>query len=391
MIAYTHYENDPRVIRAAEAATSEGFDVDFLALRRKGNPPVENVRGVRVIRLGQQRYRGGGTLRYMLSYLEFFFRCMVKSAALHASRRYRVVHVNNMPDFLVFSAVFLKMFGAKVILDIHDPMPDTFVSKFKNGDGRFIYKLLLWQELASAWFSDRVLTVHDPVKDCILTKHGLKPGSITVVANFADDQLFALREWLPIEGHVRLVFHGTILERYGLGSLVRAYASLEHRQNLCLRIIGEGDYSEELRKLIESLGLSDSVEFINRAFPWKEIPNLISDCHAGVIPLEIGAMTNYALPLKLLECISLGMPVVTVKNAAISYYFDENDCIFYEPNNLESLRGALERVAQNPEILKHYRERAVALRDKFLWSNEKRKYIELLRELSGCSQRNTTE
>jgi glycosyltransferase involved in cell wall biosynthesis len=386
MIAYTHYENDPRVIRAAESAASEGYEVDFLALRRREDPPEANIRGVRVIRLNQRRYRGGGAVRYMLSYMEFFIRCMLKATALHTRRRYRIVHVNNMPDFLVFSTLFLKMVGVRVVLDIHDPMPDTFVSKFKEGQGRFFYKVLLWQEIASAWFADKVLTVHDPVKNCILAKHGLDPNSITVVANFADDQLFALRDMAPIKGNVHLVFHGTILERYGLGSLIHAYARVRNRDKLHLRIIGEGDYSQQLRKLITSHGLSSHVEFINRAFPLTEIPTLLADCHAGVIPLEIGSMTNYALPLKLLECISMGMPVVTVKNAAISYYFDEGDCLFYRPNDIDSLRDVLDRVADNPEILMHYRQRAVALRDKFLWSNEKRKYISLLRELAGRQQ-----
>src|SRR5687768_7256313 len=119
MIAYTNYRNDPRVIRAAEAAISGGFDVDFVALRRDGEPAVEMVRGVRLIHLAQTRYRGGGLLRYMLSYLEFFVRCFLKTTLLFFKRRYTVVHVNNMPDFFVFCALLPKLFGAKVLLDIH--------------------------------------------------------------------------------------------------------------------------------------------------------------------------------------------------------------------------------------------------------------------------------
>jgi hypothetical protein len=86
MIAYTNYRTDPRVVRAAEAAASAGFEVDFLALRRVDDPEEELLRGVRVIHLKQSRYRGGGTLRYMLSYLEFFLRCFFKAAALQFKR-----------------------------------------------------------------------------------------------------------------------------------------------------------------------------------------------------------------------------------------------------------------------------------------------------------------
>ena len=168
MIAYTHYETDPRVIREAEAARAAGFEVDFLALRRRNDQPIQEINGVRVIRLNQYRYRGSGHVRYLLAYLEFFLRCFFRSTALFLSRRYRVIHVNNMPDFLVFSTLIPRCLGAKIILDIHDPMPNTFASKFKSGEHGLFFKFLLWQEKLSADYSHAVLTVSDPVKDAIL-------------------------------------------------------------------------------------------------------------------------------------------------------------------------------------------------------------------------------
>jgi len=384
MIAYTHYRTDPRVIRAAEAAVNDGFDVDFLALRREGDFPVEMVRGVRVLHLNQYRYRGRGLFRYMLAYLFFFIRCFFKSAGLSLKKPYAVVHVNNMPDFLVFSTLIPKLMGAKILLDIHDPMPNTFASKFKSGDKGFFFKLLLWQEKLSAWYSDRVLTVHDPVKDLVLVKHGLPADSIQVIANFADDQIFTLNPGYQADGKLRLIFHGTILERYGLRTLVQALSQVKNRDKMRVKIIGEGDFSSELKRLIAASGLEDFVQFDNRFYPMHDIPRIISDANIGLVPLEISSMTNYALPLKMLEYTSMGLPVITVRNAAISYYFGETDCLYYEPGNPESLRAVLDRVAEDPALLMQYHQKAVMIREKFFWSNEKRKYITLLRELSNC-------
>src|SRR5262245_34553941 len=103
MLAYTNYETDPRVIPAAEAALESGFDVAVIALRRPGQPEIEMVRGIRVIRVAQHRFRGRNRFGYAKAYLAFFLRCVLWSARLHLSRHYRVVHVNNMPDVLVFS------------------------------------------------------------------------------------------------------------------------------------------------------------------------------------------------------------------------------------------------------------------------------------------------
>lgn len=383
MIAYSYYESDPRVIREAEAALEGGFDVDFFALRRPGTSPTEFVRGVRLIRLNQAKYRGAGHIRYFMEYVKFFLKCFIKTTTLFFERRYSIIHVNNMPDFLVFSTIVPRLFGAKVILDIHDPMPNTFASKFRGRERGFFYRLLLWQERLSAAYCNRVTTVHHPVKDGILMKHGLAPDSIDVIANFADEKLFPLRKTFSTEGKIRLVFHGTILERSGLRLLMAALSEVRHKDRISLKIIGEGDFSQTLKEMIASLKLESVVDFENRSYPVHSIPERIQDCNVGLVPLEISSVTNYALPLKLLEYISLGLPVVSVRSSAISYYFSEEDCLFFDWNDPSSLSIVLDRLAENPDLLTRYRERSVAIRGRFAWSREKDKYIALLRELAG--------
>ncbi len=386
MIAYTNYRTDPRVIREAEAAVSGGFDVDFIALRRHDDPLQEEINGVQVYHLNQMRYRGGGMLWYMASYAQFFLRCFFKASWLHLNKRYRAVHVNNMPDFFVFCALVPKLGGAKILLDIHDPMPNTFASKFKSGEQNVFFRLLLMQERLSAGFAECVLTVHEPVKEHILVKqHGMSSDDIHVIANFADDELFRLRAPMPVEGPLRLVFHGSILERYGLRDAMNAIAMMRFRDRIRVRIIGEGDFSHDLKAVIADRDLTSVVEFDNRMYPLHEIPQRLLDCHVGLVPLELSSITNYALPLKLLEYLSVGMPSVTIRNAAIAYYFSDDDCLFYEPGDPGSLAAILDRLVADPSILRHYQQRAVELRGKFLWSAEKQKYIKLLRQLTATS------
>lgn len=385
MMAYSYYESDPRVIREAEAGVYGGFDVDFLTLRREGESKEEMIRGVHIIRLNQEKYRGRGHVRYLLAYLEFFLRCFFKTTALFIRQHYRAIHVNNMPDFLVFSTLVPRLFGCKVILDIHDPMPNTFASKFKGGEKGFFYKLLLLEERISAAYSSRVVTVHQPVKDGILLKHGLEADSIDVIANFTDGELFPMRKSFDIDGKVRFAFHGTILERSGLKVLMTALSQVHHQDRIYVKIVGEGDFSASLTKMISELKLGHMVDFDNRHYPVTLIPGRIEECNVGLVPLEISSVTNYALPLKLLEYVSMGLPVVTVRSDAISYYFNEEDCIFFEWNDADSLSRTLDRIAEKPEILWHYRERSVAMRDRFCWSGEKVKYVALLKQLTGTS------
>ena len=130
--------------------------------------------------------------------------------------------------------------------------------------------------------------------------------------------------------------------------LMTAVSLVRHKELISVRIIGEGDFSQALRRLIKSLKLEAIVDFDNQSYPVSSIPGQIEDCHVGLVPLEISSVTDYALPLKLLEYISLGLPVVSVRNKAISYYFSEEDCIFIEWDDRPiaecSLGSALPRI-----------------------------------------------
>ncbi len=383
MLAYTNYESDPRVVRAAEAAREAKFAVDVIALRRAGQAPVETVRGVRVFRVAQRRYRGRSRLRYLLAYLAFALRCAVRSTALFATQRYAVVHVNNMPDSLVFSVIALKFLGTRIILDIHDPMPETFDAKFAPGGTRTLMgRLLLLLERASVACADRTITVSEPVKHGILLSHGYRPGAIGVITNLADDVLFTPRPYPPFDGRLRFVFHGTILERYGLRTLIEAVAKMRHRDRIHVAIIGDGDFSAALFDLIRSHDVGDVVDFVNRVYPVQDIPGLLAGCHAGVVPLNMSHLADFALPLKLLEYTCLGLPSITVRNAAIAHYWRPDECIYFTAGDAMQLASLLDILAETPGRLLEYRERLAAARNRFLWSNEKTRYVAMLDDLA---------
>lgn len=382
MVAYTNYEIDPRVIRAAEAAVEAGFAVDCLVLRRAGQSPEEVINGVRVIRLAQERYRGRSRVGYLLAYALFFVQCVVASARLFATRRYRVVHVHNMPDVLVFSALIPRVCGAKIILDIHDPMPETLMAKYAGSSRGALHRLLVQLEKLSVAFATRTVTVNHPVRDGVLLKHGYRPDQIGVIANFADDRLFSPIPYSPPVDKVRCVFHGTILERYGLRTLVEAVATMKRSDRIEVRIIGEGDFSRQLHALIEEKRVAHVVRFDNRAYPLHQIPALLADCHVGLVPLDVTPISDFALPLKLIEYTCLGFPSITVRSTAISYYLRSDECLTYSPGDATALAALLDRVAETPACLDPIRERLPAARARMSWTLEKERYAAMLRELS---------
>jgi glycosyltransferase involved in cell wall biosynthesis len=385
MIAYTNYLSDARVMKEAEAAVQAGFNVDFLSLRKESEYKREIINNVQVYRLNQQRYRGGNSIYYILSYLEFFLRCFLKQTYLFFKHKYRIVHVNNMPDFLVFSALIPKLLGAKIILDIHDPMPLIYSTKFQRGKNKLLYKILILQERFSAKFCDHVITVHDPIKNEILIKDGIPERKISVIANFADADVFKLNREYMINKKIKLVFYGTIAERFGLEVAIKAIAGIQDRNNIFLKIIGEGDFSESLKRIIKKYHIENSVDFENKVYPYTELPNILKGFHLGLVSYKLSTATDYMLPVKMMELLAMGIPVITIANRAIIYYFRQDECFYYNPDSDQSLADLLKYLIQNSDQILKRRKNILKIRNRYLWSDERKKYIDILYQLSNLN------
>jgi glycosyltransferase involved in cell wall biosynthesis len=382
IIAYSSYQTDGRIIKQAESASHAGYSVDVITPRKKAESLKETINSVNLFRLNIREYSGRSNFCYIISYLQFFIVGLFKVTLMHFSRRYAVIQVCNIPDFLIFMTFIARLFGAKSILDIHDPMPGTYAAKFENAKMGLVYRLLLLQERLSAAYADRIMTVHEPVKRDILMKDGIRPEKITVVTNFADDKLFHFVSDFQLERPIRMVYHGTIAARFGFGHILEILSDDLLRQRFSLKIIGEGEYEAPLKSLIQNLGLENSVDFENISYPVRQLPDILRHYHLGLVPYELSAATDYMLPVKMLELLAMGIPCVTISNVAIRYYLDEEMYFAYDPCNLFTFKDTLNRINDDPTLIKEKRKAIMKNRAKFLWSTERLKYLDLLENLS---------
>ena len=131
MVLYSYYPHDPRPRREIEALIQGGYQVDLICLRGKEQVKKENKFGCNVYRVNLQRSRES-KFKYILLYLSFCIRSFFVLNWMYIRNRYDAVHTHNMPDFLVFLAVIPKIFGSKIILDLHDPSPEILMTLFKK-------------------------------------------------------------------------------------------------------------------------------------------------------------------------------------------------------------------------------------------------------------------
>jgi glycosyltransferase involved in cell wall biosynthesis len=392
MAAYTNYRRDPRVKREAEALVGAGYDVVFLASRQSGEPDRESIEGVEVIKVRRLNDRRTSALAYILDYLLFFFALFLH--LLVRPRRYQLIHINNMPDFLVFAACLPRLLGTPVIHDIHDLMPELFAEKFAAGSKHWFVRLLRFQERWAGRMASAVLTVEDRLKS-ILAARGIPGQKIRVLMNLPDERIFSplpRAQKMPSDPYV-LVYHGTLARRLGLDIALRAVSEIGDRiPALELRIIGAGEEREPLLSLRDELGIQDRVTFSDGYVPVETIPGLLADADVGLIPLRLSDGTDIMLPTKLLEYVSLGIPCVVPATGTISRYFDETMVCFFEAEDHVSLANALIDLYERPEFRNSLAEQAT---ERFgrahRWSEHKKIYLELVSELVGAPPRSADD
>lgn len=57
-----------------------------------------------------------------------------------------------MPDILIFSALMPRLCDSKMILDLHDPMIEVYMTKYAVSPSHPVVLLLIFLEKLSIWF-----------------------------------------------------------------------------------------------------------------------------------------------------------------------------------------------------------------------------------------------
>src|SRR5204862_1399232 len=140
----------------------------------------------------------------------------------HARQRYDIVHVHNIPDFLVFAAWFPKLTGARVILDIHDIVPELFASKFKAANGSMLVRGLKFVEKLSALFANHIILANHLWVEKY-TSRSAPAKKCSVFINNVDAHIFQPRPRPESNGHPVILFPGGLQWHQGLDIAVRAF------------------------------------------------------------------------------------------------------------------------------------------------------------------------
>ena len=388
VILYADYASDARPRREAESLVKSGMEVDVISLLEDGGFNFrDKIDGVNVFEIPLKRRRSSKVI-YVIQYTCFFAASFLLLSTLALRRRYRLVHVHNMPDFLVFSALLPRLRGAKVILDLHDPMPELFRSIYDFPEDHWLLRWLKKIERRSIAFADLVLTPNKAFKELFVSR-SCPPEKIHTVMNSPHQTMFnpeicVVRSQMPRNGSFTIMYHGLLVERHGLDLAVYAMAKVVQRvPNIKLNIYGKPtDYMDGVMKLVRDLGLQDVVKY--QGFKsLREIAQALTTIDLGLVPNRLNSFTQINLPTRIFECLAMNKPVLVPRTPGIRDYFTDENILFFEPGNIDDLAGKIEWAYQNPAALKRIMEGGREVYKKHCWDLEEDRFTALVQNLTA--------
>jgi len=384
MVVFSSYPADPRPRRAVEALLKEGMTVDLICEGEEKSPKREILDRLEIIRI-PIRHRRGGALSYAYQYSAF----ILVSAAILAWRslrsRYDLVYVHNMPDILVLTALLPKLFGAKVILDQHDPMPELMRTIFNMDEKSLGVRVIRRLEKWSIARANLVITVNVACKR-IFSSRSCPPEKIGVVMNSPDEGIFPfqtqpLRASLNQAPNRRFVimYHGSLVERNGVDLAVDALSLVRQAIPTAeLRIYGrKTPFLERVMEQVRSKGLESNVQYLGPR-SLEQLVLEIEDCDVGVIPNHRNAFTEINTPTRIFEYLAMGKPVIAPSTPGILDYFTEDSLLLVEAGNSADIARQIEYVARNYQDAIRVAERGQQIYLQHTWKQERRTLVELV-------------
>jgi glycosyltransferase involved in cell wall biosynthesis len=385
MVVYSYYPGDTRIRREANALIENDIEVDVICLRGENQATSEIFEKVNIHRLNIRKTRGT-LFNYFFLYFIFFILSFIKGTNLFLKKKHNVIHIHNMPNFIVFVGLIPKLFGAKIILDQHDPSPEILISLSNKTEGSFLFKLAVFEEKISTWFADHIITTNIAFKDLFISR-SCNEDKITIVMNSPQTSIFDKIN-IPkpqLEDNrtkkFRIMYNGTIIKRHGLDILVNSIKILKDKiPDIELHIFGKGEYLSEVLEKVEILKLNDHVKY-RGTFLIDKIAEEISQMDMGVVPNRFNVFTNLNFPVRIFEFIYFKKPIVVPKTRGISDYFDDDSIFYFQAEDVNDLVNVILSIYYKSVDVNKVIENGYNVYQKNSWEIQSKNLLEVYNKL----------
>lgn len=385
-LLYEEYPRDPRVRRYVNALNETGIYSIIICSKRKRDSYFENINGNLIYRIPVSKKRGSFFIT-LIEYILFTWLSSFLLIYLGIKHRFKIIHSHTLPDFLIFAAIWNKIFGVKLILDLHEIFPELYMARTGAPENSFKVRLLKLAESLSVKLADVIITIHDNAKEIFVSRNKNISNKINVVMNSVDPNEFNIGEPTPTNKFI-IIYNGTIVKLLNLTIIVEAISRLktqmpvEDFNKVVFKLYGDGPALEDILSLSKKLGVEDKVKYLGYLQP-AEMRKEVLKANVLILPPVKNIYSELFYTIKLIETIYLRIPVIATRLKTYKRYYSEESLFYFDSENIAELTERITQVYYNNNLVKLKTENAKNDYDKVGWDIMKNRYIEIIKSVLG--------
>jgi glycosyltransferase involved in cell wall biosynthesis len=203
----------------------------------------------------------------------------------------------------------------------------------------------------------------------LLAQRRMQQGArqVLVVPNGVDLSLFArARQKAPHSP--TLIYMGTLSPLWGIDLAIKSMpALLQAIPNIRLLIAGAGPAEADLRALSQTLDVAENVSFLGR-LEYHALPAVLAKADIGIATsLPDSTFRKYASPLKLIEYMAAGLPVIATRIGQTEITMQQADAGILIDHSVEGFVAAAVSLLSDKTLYKHCSQAAITYAANFDW------------------------
>ncbi len=347
---------DQRMQKICTSLNSAGYEVELIGRQRPFSIPLKKTS------YRQKRLRcffDKGKLFYVEFNIRLFFYLLFS--------RFDAICAVDL-DTIVPAFFGAEMKASRLVYDAHE-----YFTEVPEVVGRpAIKKVWEWVEMTFMPQCDLVYTVSDGLAGLYEKKYGIKASVIMNVPALVEaERSNNLQE-------TYLLYQGALNEGRGLEYLIEAMKGIDAK----LKLAGEGDLSQSLRKLTNELKLEDKIEFLGYVEPLP-LKQLTENAWIGFNLLENkGLSYYYSLSNKFFDYIHAGVPQVCINFPSYQAINDKYQvAVLIDGCSPAQIIGAFNRLSQGQDLYLTLKKNCEVCSRLLNWQEEEKKLLGLYEQL----------
>ncbi len=344
---------------------------------------VEQMDGIRVVRVKTYMAPNAGTYRRILDFLSYMMAAFV--AGLFEPRPDVVVATSPQFFAALGGCVLGAVRGVPFVLELSDLWPESVVAV-----GAMKRSLLLrWLEKVELLMyrrAERIVALTQAFKTNLASR-GVESHKIAVVLNGADlgryrplpKDLALARRWGIPEGSFVVGYIGTLGMAHALENVLAA-AALDDGSGLHFLFVGPGAERERLLQLAERRGLRN-VTFVPPQ-PKESMPAWWSLCDVALVHLKRTPLFETVIPSKMFEAMAMGRPILLAspQGEASALLAETGAGIWVPPEEPQALLQAALLLMQNRPLWERLARQSLAAAPRFTRERQAREMLAVLKQ-----------